>query len=208
MKFNKAYSGLINKLPPSVVNEAWKRLISWKRNPITNEEASAVNLLIESFLRHEVNRYQKKLKYQCKSLLLFKNSLYDTDMTNQETQTQDTVPTCNRTHNCSCFACEEAINSRVKKELDSLSLQLLEYNEKTFGSFMQEITKELEERVNTNNKLCSEIEQQKIQLQKVEKLLTKLEERVNTNNKLCSEIEQQKIQLQKVEKLLTSLKSQ
>ena len=64
MKFNKAYSGLINKLPPSLVNEAWTRLLSQKRNPMTKDEASAVNPLVESFLRHEVNRYQKKLKYQ------------------------------------------------------------------------------------------------------------------------------------------------
>ena len=86
-------------------------------------------------------------------------------MPDQETQTQDADPICDH---------EEEINTRVKKELDSLSRQLLEFNEKTFGSFMQEITKELEERVNTNNKLRSEIEQQKIQLQKVEKLLASL----------------------------------
>ncbi|RHZ54748.1 hypothetical protein Glove_423g92 [Diversispora epigaea] len=95
-------------------------------------------------------------------------------MPDQETQTQNTIPTCNRTHNCSCFACEEAINSRVKKELDSLSLQLLEYNEKTFGSFIQEITKQIEERVNANNKLRSENDQQRIQLQKAEKILADL----------------------------------
>ncbi|RHZ60177.1 hypothetical protein Glove_357g54 [Diversispora epigaea] len=88
-----------------------------------------------------------------------------TIMTNQETQTQDTVPIC---------IYEEEINRRVKKELDSLSRQLLEYNEKTFGSFMQEITKQLEERVNANNKLRNEIEQQKIKLQKAEKLLASL----------------------------------
>ncbi|RHZ63715.1 hypothetical protein Glove_328g96 [Diversispora epigaea] len=165
MKFNKAYSGLINKLPPSLVNEAWKRLISRKKSPMTAENASAVNLLVESFLRHEVNRYQKKLKYQRKSWPIVKNSLYNTDMPDQETQTRDTDPICDH---------EEEINCRVKKELDSLSLQLLKYNEKTFGSLMQKITKQLEEQVNANNKLRSEIEQQKIQLHKVEKLLASL----------------------------------
>jgi hypothetical protein len=165
MKFNKAYSGLINKLPPSLVCEAWSRIISRKRNPITEEEASSINPLIESFLRHEVNRYQKKLKYQRKSLPLFKNSLYDTDMPDQETQTRDTDPICDH---------EEEINCRIKKELGSLSLQLLEYNEKTFGSFMREITKQLEERVNANNKLRSEIDRQKLLLQKAEKILAGL----------------------------------
>ncbi|RHZ54281.1 hypothetical protein Glove_428g127 [Diversispora epigaea] len=165
MKFNKAYSGLIIKLPPSLVNEAWTRLLSRKRNPITKDEASAVNPLVKSFLRHEVNRYQKKLKYQRKSWPIVKNSLYNTDMSNQETQTQNTDPICDH---------EEEINCQVKKELDSLSRQLLEYNEKTFGSLMQEITKQFEERVNANNKLHSEIEQQKIKLYKAEKLLASL----------------------------------
>nr|CAG8558107.1 65_t:CDS:2 [Entrophospora candida] len=54
-KFNQAYSELIGKLPP-LENEAWKRLISRKRNPITEEDASTINPLIESFLNHEISR--------------------------------------------------------------------------------------------------------------------------------------------------------
>ncbi|CAG8559515.1 22339_t:CDS:1, partial [Dentiscutata erythropus] len=86
-------------------------------------------------------------------------------MPDQETQTQDTDPICDH---------EEEINTRVKKELDSLSRQLLEFNEKTFDPFMQEITKQIEERINANNKLRSEINQQKLKLQKAEKLLASL----------------------------------
>ena len=47
---------------------------------------------------------------------------------------------------------------------------MLEYND----SFMQEINKQIEERVNTNNKLHCEIEQQKIKLQEAERKLTLL----------------------------------
>ncbi|RHZ53394.1 hypothetical protein Glove_442g18 [Diversispora epigaea] len=165
MKFNKAYSSLINKLPPSLVNEAWKRLLSRKKSPMTKEEASTINPIVESFLRHEVNRYQKKLKYQRKSLPLFKNSLYDIDMPDQETQTQDTNPICDH---------EKEINYHVKKELDSLSLQLLEFNEKTFDPFIQEITKRIEEQDNANNELRSEIDQQKLLLQETERKLENL----------------------------------
>ena len=86
----------------------------------------------------------------------------------QETQTQDTNPICDH---------EKEINYRVKKELDSLSLQLLEFNEKTFDSFMQEITKQLEERINANNKLRCEIEQQKLKLQDMEIKLASLKSR-------------------------------
>ena len=89
-------------------------------------------------------------------------------MTNQESQTQDTVLICNH---------EEEINRRVKKELDNLFQQLLEYNEKTFGSFMQEITKQHEERVNANKKLRCEVEEKKIELQKAEKFLASLKSR-------------------------------
>ncbi|RHZ66444.1 hypothetical protein Glove_307g54 [Diversispora epigaea] len=145
MKFNKAYSGLINKLPPSLVNKAWKRLLSRKKSPMTEEEASTINPIVELFLRHEIS----------------------IDMVNQESQTQDTVPICEH---------EEEISCRVKKKLDNcsgscLSLQLLEFNEKTFDPFIQEIAKQLEEQVNANNKLRSEIDQQKLKLQKAEKLL-------------------------------------
>ena len=51
MKFNKAYSDLIRQLPPSLAYEAWTRLISRKRNPITEEEASSINPIIELFLK-------------------------------------------------------------------------------------------------------------------------------------------------------------
>ncbi|RHZ84512.1 hypothetical protein Glove_80g7 [Diversispora epigaea] len=169
-----SWSDLIKQLPPSLAEESWKRLTTRKRNPLTELEARGIDPNIEDFLQHEIMVYNRKKERQRRSPSPLENLSYSINMTNQETQTQDTVPTCNQTHKCSCFACEEEINSRVKKELDSLSLQLLEYNEKTFGSFMHEITKELEERVNTNNKLRSEIEQQKIQLQKVEKILASL----------------------------------
>src|SRR6185436_1794189 len=107
--------------PPSLVNEAWKRLLSRKKSPMTEEEASTINPIVELFLRHEVNRYQKKLKHQRKSWPLDNlSNIYNNetstkisiDMVNQETQTQDTVPICEH---------EEEISCRVKKKLDSLS---------------------------------------------------------------------------------------
>nr|CAG8509678.1 8982_t:CDS:2 [Entrophospora candida] len=66
-KFNQTYSELIRKIPPPLENEAWERLISRKRDPISEEETSSVNPLIKAFLRHEVNRYQKKIKSQRQS---------------------------------------------------------------------------------------------------------------------------------------------
>ena len=74
-KFNKVHSELINKL-------------SRKRNPMTEEEASSIDITIESFLKLEVDRYQKKLKYQRRSWPLFKNlsPLDSINMINREMQ--------------------------------------------------------------------------------------------------------------------------
>ncbi|RHZ82762.1 hypothetical protein Glove_103g248 [Diversispora epigaea] len=157
MKFNQAYIDLIKQLPPSLVEESWKRLTMRKRNPLTELEACV---------------YNRKKDHQRRSPSPLENLSYNskasdkthTIMSNQETQTQNTVPIYTCDH-------EEEIDCCVKKELDSLSRQLLEFNEKTFDPFIQEITKRLEEQDSVNNKLRGEIEQQKIKLQEAEKIL-------------------------------------
>jgi hypothetical protein len=64
MIFNQAYSELLAKLPTSLINEAWIRLTSRKRNPLSEKEASEINPIVESFLKHEAIRYQKRLMCQ------------------------------------------------------------------------------------------------------------------------------------------------
>nr|CAG8592301.1 14324_t:CDS:2 [Entrophospora candida] len=137
----RQYSDLIEKLPPSLVHEAWKRLIFRKRDPIPEEEASVVNPLIEAFLRHEVNSMDK------------------------ETQTLDIIPICNH---------EEDIKNQVNKEVEILCRQILKYNQDIFGNFMQKLDKEYEERINTNKKLRSEIEEKKLELDEAEKTLASM----------------------------------
>src|SRR6266496_3046562 len=61
MAFNQAYSELLAKLPASLINKAWIRLISRKRNPLSEKEASEINPIVESFLKYEAIRYQKRL---------------------------------------------------------------------------------------------------------------------------------------------------
>src|SRR4051794_21472178 len=61
MVFNQAYSDLLVKLPAFLINEAWIRLTSRKRNPSSEKEASEINPIVESFLKHEAIRYQKRL---------------------------------------------------------------------------------------------------------------------------------------------------
>src|SRR6266480_1377946 len=64
MAFNQAYSDLLEKLPASLINEAWIRLTSRKCDPLSEKEASEINLIVESFLKHEAIRYQKRLMRQ------------------------------------------------------------------------------------------------------------------------------------------------
>ena len=78
--FNQAYSDLLAKLPASLINEAWIHLISRKRNLLSEIEASEINPIVESFLKHKAIRYQKRLMRQrrtqswpeCPTSLLFK----------------------------------------------------------------------------------------------------------------------------------------
>ena len=57
MVFNQAYSDLLAKLPAFLINEAWVRLTSQKRKPLSEKEASEINPIVESFLKHEAIRY-------------------------------------------------------------------------------------------------------------------------------------------------------
>ena len=61
MSFNRAYSDLLAILPDSVIQEGWAHLTTQKRKPLTETEASGINPIVESFLKHEAQRYQNKL---------------------------------------------------------------------------------------------------------------------------------------------------
>ncbi|CAI2186853.1 6578_t:CDS:2 [Funneliformis geosporum] len=38
--YHERYSGLLKQLPPSIINEAWKRLTTRKRNPLSAIDGS------------------------------------------------------------------------------------------------------------------------------------------------------------------------
>ena len=116
MAFNQAYFELLAKLPASLINEAWIRLTSWKRNPLSEKEAIEINPIVETFLKHETIRYQKRLMHQrrtqswpeCPTPLLFKKIpfIYVSD---NDTQTDNI--TCDH---------EEENNRRVMNDLKVL----------------------------------------------------------------------------------------
>jgi hypothetical protein len=96
--FNQAYSELLAKLPASIINEAWIRLTSQKRNLLSEKEVSEINPIVKSFLKYEAIRYQKRLMHQkqtqswpeCPTILPFKeiSTIYVAD---NRTQTDDST---------------------------------------------------------------------------------------------------------------------
>jgi hypothetical protein len=168
MTFNQAYSELLAKLPTSLINEAWIRLTSRKRNSLSEKEASEINPIVESFLKHEAIRYQKRLMRQrrtqswleCPTLFKKIPCILVTDNGSQ-------------TNNSTCDY-EEENNRQVINELKVLSQHLLDYNRRTFGKFMYDIEKEYRERVTANKKMRYEIENLKMQVQKAEKELASM----------------------------------
>ncbi|CAG8521192.1 11144_t:CDS:1, partial [Dentiscutata heterogama] len=160
--FYPDYNPIIVKLPKSLVKRAYHRLLHHSRSPVTSKQISKKYDRIENYLYHTLEVYKKRLnrkhKKQIQIIDLLENLSYNynkkasvkthIDIINQESQTQDTIPicSCDQTHRCPCFAYEDEINRRVKKEVNVLFQRLLEYNKKTFDKFMREITIEHEKR--------------------------------------------------------------
>jgi hypothetical protein len=170
MTFNQAYSKLLAKLPASIINEAWIRLTLRKRNPLSEKKASEINPIVESFLKHEAIRYQKRLMRQkrtqswleCPTSLSFKKipCIFVTD---SGSQTENSV--CDH---------EEENNLRVMNELRVFHQHLFDYNKRTFEKFMQDIEREYREQISMNKKLRCENEDLKMQLREAEKELASM----------------------------------
>src|SRR5436190_6733218 len=119
--FHPDYNPIIVKLPKSLVQRAYHRLLYHSRSPVTSEQISEKYDRIENYLYHTLEVYEKGLNKKRKKQIIepLENLSYNIDMVNQESQTQDTIPIClcDQTHRCPCFACEDEINRRVKKEV-------------------------------------------------------------------------------------------
>ena len=153
LSFNRAYSDLLAILPDSVIQEGWARLTTRKRKPLTETEASGINPIVESFLKHEAQRYQNKLMRQrqikgCPTLC--------------EHGTLET--------GIHMAGNEEIIN----KEITLLHKHLLKYNRDTFGQFMQDLNKTHEKQIKANRQMRLEIRDLKLQVQEVKSYLAYL----------------------------------
>ena len=62
MAFHENYSNFLTQLPPSLIKAGWNRLTTRKKNPLSESDASSICPIIEAFLKHEVDRYQRNKK--------------------------------------------------------------------------------------------------------------------------------------------------
>jgi hypothetical protein len=168
--FHPDYNYITDKLPVSIKDRAYQRLLNHSRNPIPLEQISEKNKRIEDYLHHILEIYQKSLDRNRKTMDRKKScpqswpecptplTLPISYVTDNGTQTDNTA--LKHDH-------EAEINSRVIV----LQKQMLKYNKETFARFMQNLTREHEERIKENNQLRYEINKIKVQVQGIEKAL-------------------------------------
>src|SRR6266487_2754181 len=116
--FHPDYNPIIVKLLKSLVKRAYHRLLYHSRSPVTPERISKKCDRIENYLHYTLEVYEKGLNRKRKNQiqiidplenLSYNNKASDEthiNMTDQETQTQDTVLicTCSQARKCPCFA--------------------------------------------------------------------------------------------------------
>src|SRR5687767_2420470 len=139
--FHPDYNYITDKLPVSIKDRAYQRLLNHSHKPISLNQISEKNKRIEDYLHHTLEIYQKSLDRNRKSMDRKKSrpqswpecpapiSLPISYVTDNGTQTDNI--TLEHDH-------EVEINSRVIV----LQEQLLKYNNETFDRFMQNLTRE------------------------------------------------------------------
>ncbi|PKC00697.1 hypothetical protein RhiirA5_427808 [Rhizophagus irregularis] len=154
MSFNQAYSELLAILPASLKREAWVRLTTRKRKPLSISEVSGINPEVESFLQHEAQRYQKNLLHHRRM---------------RRIKDWSTL-TVNQTH----MAESKEMQNAIDGELPLLQKRLLEHNRVTFGQLMQDMTKTHEKQIEANRESRLAIEDLKMKVREAETILAYL----------------------------------
>jgi hypothetical protein len=155
MTFHENYSGLLSQLPPSLIKAGWIRLTTRKKNPLSESEASSISPIIEAFLKHEVDRYQrnKKPRYNptievetephCRP---FGSLLCNTAIPvskpeklgfEEETKSQSSASSVLYTNIASLYS-EEEVNARIKEATDNLRQEFIKSTEKTLKTIKQQ----------------------------------------------------------------------
>ncbi|CAG8784088.1 7947_t:CDS:2, partial [Cetraspora pellucida] len=121
--FHENYSSLLTQLSPSLIKAGWNQLTTRKKNPLSEREASSISSIIEAFLKHEVDRYQRNKKSQYNPTI--------------ESRISDSSPN-SLLHRPEELYSEEEINARIKEATDNLHQEFIKSTEETLKTIKQQ----------------------------------------------------------------------
>ena len=178
--FHPDYNYITGRLPVSIKDRAYQRLLNHSRKPIPLNYISEKNKQIEDYLLHTLETYQRSLDRRRKTM-------------DRKKPRPQSWPECQRKHapltlpivyltdngtQTDNNTWPEALKHDHEAEINSriivLQKQLLKYNKETFGRFMENLTREYERRIKENNQLRQEISKMKVQVQGIEKALASM----------------------------------
>ncbi|RIB04120.1 hypothetical protein C2G38_2149179 [Gigaspora rosea] len=122
MAFHENYSSLLAQLPPLLIKAGWIQLTTRKKNPLSESEASSISPIIEAFLKHEVDRYQRNKKPRYNPII--------------EVETESRIS--DSSSNIALLYSEEEVNARIKEATDNLRQELIKSTEETLKTIKQQ----------------------------------------------------------------------
>ncbi|RIB09624.1 hypothetical protein C2G38_2208382 [Gigaspora rosea] len=113
MVFHESYLYLLTQLLPSLIKAGWNQLTTRKKNLLSESEASSICPIVEAFLKHEVDRYQRN-----------KKSCYNPTI-EVETETHWSYS-------------EEEVNAKIKEATDNLCQEFIKSTKETLKTIKQQ----------------------------------------------------------------------
>src|SRR6185312_2187502 len=134
MEFHESCSKLLNQLPPSLIKAGWIRLTTRKKNPLSGNDASSINPIIESFLKHEISRYRKNKKLRYNPTQDQGSKSHECNSPLRACSTIEIIPK----DNIQVINSEEEINARVKEATENLRQEFTKSTQETLKSIKQQ----------------------------------------------------------------------
>jgi archaellum component FlaF (FlaF/FlaG flagellin family) len=134
MTFHENYSSLLSQLPPSLIKAGWIRLTTRKKNPLSESEASSISPIIEAFLKHEVDRYQRNKKPRYNPTIEVETEPYCRPFGSLLCNTASSALCAN----IAPLYTEEEVNARIKEATDNLRQELIKSTEETLKTIKQQ----------------------------------------------------------------------
>ena len=147
MVFHESYSYLLTQLPPSLIKAGWNRLTTRKKNPLSESEASSISPIIEAFLKHEVDRYQRNKKSRYNPTIEVEAESYCTAIPVSKPKKSGFEETKSRISDSSPNSLlhrpegsysEEEVNAKIKEATDNLRQEFIKSTEETLKTIKQQ----------------------------------------------------------------------